>query len=510
LAEILALLLGRKEADIFPWEDSGCFVQRQGALSCMGYHRSVQKKVGGGDVFQAQNIFMWNQFLFMAVLNPIFRIVGAMQEKNRNRILVLCWMLLVPIYFVRISKNALPWFVFLSEKQWDIVGCVILFAIIVFSQRRKLRLLEASKWYSIFFYLPPIIIFLSSFDHPLGIGLRTFSLMLMFVFPCLYFVWASRGDFETLFRHLSWALVVSGFVFFVVNALFFFSDGSIVNGRFYGITPNPNSVGVYVAANLLGAFYLFFTTKGKLLVFPVLSIYTGMLLLALALSRTALLAVSAMFIAGVVFECVRQKENVRLQRRVLIKCLALVVVGIGFMVAISSYMIYSGSGLASLMSGGGNMFANLWNRLTASLHAGATIEQFSAYRTSIWKLFLEGLSVRGKDFNIEPVIWNGQPFSAHNTVLEFSYRCGIFAGLFYLLFIVFSLVLIFRSHGKENSHIFLFPMMSGLSFLFYSMLDTVIMPFCYSVILCFFVCVSPLMFRGRANDDKMPQERETT
>jgi hypothetical protein len=443
-----------------------------------------------------KNPFCWNQALFMAVLNPIHRIAGGITETQRDRLLMVCMLLLMPIYIIRISPSH-PWFVPLTETQWDIIGCIILFAAAIFSQKGDLRLLVPNNWFCLAYYLPPLFIILAGFLHPISAGFLPFSLILIFGFPCLYFVWANRGDFEVLFRIFSWALVIGGFVFIALNVLFYSAD-SFANGKFVGITPNPNTVGEHLAMSLIGAFYLYFTESRKRLFPLVLFICIFMGMLVTSQSRTAGLSVATIFIAGALFEIARKKGD-KQELAGFLKRIALLVGLCLIGVLLILVMFVMGNDFANRQA---DLLQSQWGRLISFVQGGITLEQFSSERTGIWKLFFDGLTIFGKDFNAAPIIWNGQYFGAHNTFLEFGYRCGILAGASYLLFGLFSLAMIFRSHAGKTDQYFLFTCMSTIIFFIYSMLEVPNTPFYYGVIICFFVGIGPRLFQNKGKQNE--------
>ena len=183
------------------------------------------------------------QTVYIRMLNPIYRITGKMSDKARNTVIqVLCFYF--PIYMIIFYSKVeleLSW----THFQTHLVGSIVILLIAIFSIDRPLDYVSWNKILTVPFFLSGIGLIITGFIHPTGDGYRLFGFMLVFIYPCFYFVWNNRGDYQHLFYRLSIAITVVGLIWFVC-CFIMACKGHLTletNGRVRGIADNANLFG---------------------------------------------------------------------------------------------------------------------------------------------------------------------------------------------------------------------------------------------------------------------------
>lgn len=139
-----------------------------------------------------------------------------------------------------------------------------------------------------------------------------------------------------------------------------------------------------------------------------------------------------------------------------------------------------------------------------------TADQFSTGRLSVWKAYLEKLTLFGVEEK-EPVyidILYRSINTTHMTILEIAYESGIFAGVFYfavnILSGILAIVYAWKKRGEAYS---LMPLMVILTFGVDSVLRTNNISFNYMTTFYYYLILFPLMTMGKAGESAVPAPR---
>jgi hypothetical protein len=457
------------------------------------------------------------QEIYIRILEPIRAQTVKVNETARDRVVWVCAFLLVAILLVRFQGLHRVTFL-LPELQWNIMGSAILFVMILFSMKDKLRKLEANRVFSILYFVPILLVLFSSFDHYTGDGYRSFSLMILFGFPCLYFVWGNRGDHEKLFAILSWAFIWGGVALYVSSlAVSILGIEPIQFVAYSGVTTNQNLIGHYAGSVILCSLYLLYSRRNAW-VFLCSMLAVSAFMLLLSSCRMALLATCANCLIFLVSTLKRRRAEKPLRRTVNkntknTRKKTVIVIAVVIVIVIGGVALNSPSATDSPFA-----VADENNRLVSQIARSTalfkyklsvderTLDQLTSYRWEIWVDYLEGITIRGKDYNAFPIHFTSSEWvhSAHNFPINFAYRCGLFSGALFLLFellaLFFSLRHIFRKRAPTGRELFLGMVVA--SFFLVSMLEVTVMSFYLVWQLLFYLCLGTLMFKPSSETKK--------
>ena len=447
------------------------------------------------------------QKIFISVLNPIFGITKKIDIKVRERISDACLIIIAIQFFVFTSwqKYGIEY----GYSQLFISNTVLLLIVIVFSVKEPLVKVENNKLFCIPWFLCTVLIIISGLHHNITPALMFFAGTMLFVFPCLYFVWNNRGDYETLFIKASRAIIAAMIIF---NILQLAIAPLYSNEAYSGIAVNPNSIGIASTAGVISSLYLIVMREKHIWIY-VLSAGMGAAFAVLSASRASVLAIMLVMISFLVcyLRSCKMRFNGRIKKSIAI-VLILTAVCIG---SVSGYRFilseitpavrefvldkvatqaYAEDDTQENNSALVNKFMNRDG-----------VESMSSGRIYIWKSYIRNLNLVGHErgdqgLYIEEMYGN---YSAHNTYLEIAYRSGIFAGLAYAFIAVYAAVYAFRfMFGKKifDYRLSLIPM-AVLAFGVLSNLERALYPLEKAHIFLFFIALAP-MFMKRRYDQK--------
>ncbi|MCL2492854.1 MAG: hypothetical protein FWF33_02280 [Clostridiales bacterium] len=485
------------------------------------------------------------QRLYCAVLNPLGRKAQKISEKNRDSIVFTALLFMTVLYVLDAFFENIGSGSALQELTYDprvtmIIGSVLILIAAIFSIKGELKPLKLRLPFVVVYCAAFALIFIAGSIHYVGAGYHIFPLMMVFVFPALFLVWGNRTDVYRMYRLLAGAVCIAGLAIFVVTVL---AAPDADGGRYQGLTGNPNALGFSAVASLAGALYLLLTEKGWRLILPAVCAAGNFGLLLLSESRSSLLcAFCVLFCAGAVLIRGGRKNEAAKQRgrRTAVIAVALIV---GFplaQLAVQNPGLIQWNPLPAISAspaepaavsepapavsvpGSSVLSGNLSQKNDSAVSdltdrfpsKGESLNGFSSGRIAGWKVFLSKVTLTGVDPTSERIYVDGIFFqSAHNAPLDIAYRCGAFAGVFYLLMLLgaffFALRKIF-SRGCFSPHL-LFPCIGILSSFFISMLDVPILPFDSTGTSLFFLSLTPLVFFTRSDTQGAPtEEREQT
>ena len=462
--------------------------------------------------FKLNNPIYYLQCLYSIVLNFLFKFVGKIPEKVRDIILWLSMLLLWVICFFRESLVFTKLHLKFNLTEWMLIGTAVLLLIILFSIKQPLIKMQINKLFCFFYFLLPILIIFASFFHELGRGMRPFALILLFIFPALYYVWGCRGDYEKIFRMLACSIVIVGTVLILLNNAYLvyskqdLTISEVFVWRYAGLFRNPNALGVTLIPIFTGLFYLFYTEKRKSFLWLVTILILASFLLLFTGSRTALLAVVAQFFVFIIFIINKNKgQNAKgsskksTTRAVVIILVVLIMFATLFtLVSLSRSPEHPQIKMVFL-----EHLVPDFNRSLTDLSSG---------RLDIWKSYISELTLLGKNPAENPIYLGDAQMSAHNTSIEIAFRAGIPAGICFTILLLIALFFAFRCMGRSRSieKYMVFPALAISAYFFPAMLEVPFMAFsAYSnYVLCFYIAISVLMFKSNAPQIEIGEKQD--
>ena len=363
------------------------------------------------------------------------------------------------------------------------IGSVMIIIISALSVKERLSIITWNKGVYIPFFSFSISIIVSGSIHPIGDGFMSFGFMLLLIYPMLYIAWDNREDYETLFDYISIANIIAGALYFIYYCGILFSGNDrVVGGRHAGGMANANFysfIGVSILCSALYLLYRFTGRKNKKkieLLYYLIFVTIGITFVFGGKSRSSII-ICLTNIAVFVILFVKNRINMSQKS----KRLLLISIGLAILLA----TVY------------------LWRiqALTRFSTAGKTLDQFTSGRLRLWQSYLSKLNILGHDMN--SVDWKELTAgiatrSAHNTFLEFSYRCGIITGLLGLAFQLVTIMhacykLFCKKHNKDYEA---FVIICIVHYTILSMVDIASIPLGSFGAFTFYLAVAPLFKRN--------------
>ena len=424
------------------------------------------------------------QSSYKALLNCLYNNVTIKIPVKTRELLIQIIFLIFAFYFIVFRTKR--FYVMLMEEQ-DIclfLGAALFMLAAVLSMRGEVSVVPWRKSIVIPYYLFALGIVGTGLMHPIGEGYGFFGLMLLSVYPCLYIVWNNRGDYEELFDRIAIAFMVAGNIYFFWFAYADFTDTEkIVDGRHEGGLFTANFLSFLgVCLSCVSLYYLYRCIEKKAskpaLISSVISILMGAILISKGEGRSSMLILAASA-AVVIFFIVKKTaiaENVDRKKISIVLIIAL----ISFAV-----LLVTGIKLGVLQ----------FDRFD---FRNKTPEEFSSGRLNIWSNYLLNLNLLGHDmslvdwFELSPGIGTHH---AHNTFLEYSYRCGVPVGIccvaIQLAAGIITLGIMFRK--KVNTGADLFVVIFSIQYLVHSLIDIATIPLTNYGTFMFYICLAPLL-----------------
>lgn len=498
------------------------------------------------------------QTIFLVVLKPFVWLAQKMSERIKNFLIGASFFgIMVIIYLEHTNITSLilrqlPLPSIVKYVFFDLLGCVFMAIVAVCSikgplRRRRCNALMTLLWTGmcVFFIVSAIY---TSLDW------AAISIIFTLVFPCVYFIWNNRGDYNTLFRLLTKGLVSFNLVFFVLSVLF----SPITGGQYRALFTNANSLGQYLTCTIplflmnyslawrswsqkpraaapvrpnwrhpgtLFRYAAFACRDHKCLVPSLLGLGTSAALIVFSRSRTALLAAAISLILWFVLSYLvnhwgeSPKEiALRAVKHILPVILAVVVCvpATFWLIKGGTYAVYYYAAVNNLLPeeyeyldprlNGAKLDAALAAAIDRLDTEGKDADQVTTHRTLIWKAFGDRAELFGHERGKIYVHDYGVAATAHNCLIQILYDSGIFTTLFYLAINVaagFRALLYFFRRKKGDPYA-IFPVLLMPGYLVTSLLASSYPPFAYGIALVYWLVQAPLFEKKLREPNALP------
>lgn len=489
------------------------------------------------------------QSVYIFILNIVYQVTGKIDKRVRNVIIWSFSFLLIVLCIYNYSVWSPRSGTIQVER--DIVGCICLTVIAVFSIDGALKKIKWNRVFLIIWYGLAGMIFLSGCLHSVENSYWLWSVSMLAGFPGFYLIWQNRKDYQTLFNIISSAMLIATLIYFAVCLMTIDSD-ALLGGRYRLFMQNPNHLGKMAASGMVAALYLSIQRKNSW----IYGAACGMCikLAVLSGSRAALVIIGAQLIVYFVFHIksvIRDRMYSRTAVNLGIFLVLLCVCFWGYGKSLEYYQaVHEQEKIAEQTEkqqavqgpeeaephqesqkvetsaevqtadestempiteesaevpvpeeaapSGGTGINNtevLEERLTVK---GKTLDQFTSGRVAIWKHLLKKINLLGNDWKKYK---RGTPEYtyqwAHNDIIEITYRSGVVAGIFEILFLAYLSIYILKILCfKQKVRIFhWFIILSILVYGGYAMMDVISFPFSMQYTFMLFSSLMPLFER---------------
>lgn len=436
-------------------------------------------------------------------------------KKVRKAVMFICSFFLTSFYVAYFDINNTFRLINQNTKCNIICGAVLVI-LVIFSVDRPLKCVTWNKPLFWLFFSAGAGLFIISLIHPVGSGYRTMGLMMMVGFPCLYFVWNNRGDYEVLFNSLSTASMLTGVIVYL-QFVYMATHGELINlgGRVSAFFINSNMFSMFGVMMVCSATYMFLAKRESMIWFVANAfIYAmGWDIILLSVSRAALLIGLGSVFSLAIFELKYKgeefssgKRRTKALRIAAVFSMVFVFFFIGDkLVDINSIIIYRQQVEAeqakqeeAVAEGEIEVVTAADSDESSDIEVPEEITEndtdsfanrldtnngsdFSAGRIMLWKQYVSHLNLLGNSFNKKDVLemTGGYVTHAHNNFLEFGYRCGVPVALLHIALELYAgiICLIFLFNKKYNKPEHLFAIVFMVCYAVYSMLDVATLPF---------------------------------
>ena len=316
------------------------------------------------------------------------------------------------------------------------------------------------------------MIILTRLIHPIPDYLMFWGFLGATGIPLLYLAWSSKDHTDHLVMLVAKAAAWNCVLFFILHIILLplidsepLVDPAVYQlSRFYGLSSNPNNIGLLSLAYFTGALYAaIFSEKRNMLYSGICGIALGFLLLSQ--SRTSMMGIIAEVI--VIIPCLLRlrdsgtpaftifsagnTDRSRIRRPLF--ALALFVTMTAGSMALLSYeasILRHPVEESTIL----DRFAQIGTAGEAVGSDGQEVEEplldpvlnrILSGRGVTWAVFYHNLKPFGQVKPPGGVTWRGiQKDYAHNNILEITYQCGYIAGILYTLWIICTLVFLGR------------------------------------------------------------------
>lgn len=444
------------------------------------------------------------QRIYIFMLNPIGRVTSKLSVERKNLILSICFFLisLQCFFYTTWEKYGVSF----GYAELLIINTVFFCIIIIFSIDKPLIMIEWNKDIYIPWFLCSVFMIAAGLHHSITNALLFFAGLMLLVFPCFYFVWNNRTDYDLLYRIVSKAVIAAILFFYFINIL---SVPYVAGQAYQGIAVNPNSIGIASIAGVIASLYLV-CVENKNLWLYVVSAGISSAFAYFSVSRASIIAI---LLAYIVFAIVyiRGSETIKLRinKKMIIMCATIIsillsVVCVKFILTeitpktqpyIEHFLFessYAENGSEEINEANDNLLMEKFSR-------GEDVASMSSGRTDIWRAYIKELDFIGHERNEQglyiPEMYG--EYSAHNSYIEIAYRCGILAGLLYAWIAIYAAIYSFRFLiGKKlyNYRYGIIPM-AVMAFGVLSNLERALYPFEKVHILLFFIALAPMFVK---------------
>ena len=457
------------------------------------------------------------QNLYLLVLNPIGRITQKIDERIRNAIITLCG-LFFSVFFIAYYDKYERLGLYLNHAHNNAVCWCVLAILIIFSIKTPLKKIKWDPMLFLSFFSAGAGIVFISFFHSVGNGYASHGLAMMFGFPCLYFVWNNRKDYDTLYKRLSGAMSATGLLLYIY-CIWLATTGALnsTNGLVCAFFFNSNLFSMVGMAMVCSAVYMFYAYWGNLLPFlyTALTFSTGWSVILLGGSRlSVLIGIGAVF--SLLVYSVKTKKT-RITDSSQLSSYAKVLVVVALMVALTSFgfrlskineavLIERSTDNATELSKGvqNTDYEEKNPTIEKFTMEGQDLNTYTSGRIVLWEKYSAHLNMIGNDISKTnfTTLTGSYVVHAHNNFLEYAYRCGVPVACIHIYLELYSgvicLMLLFNKKYREPYYLFAIVFM--FCYAIESLFDIATLPFERHAPFFFYMSLMPVF--GKASADK--------
>lgn len=411
------------------------------------------------------------QKFYILILNPFCGLSEKINDKMKSALIYIVCFLLYSTCYVWYSIIGMGTPLTLLSRMLQSIVLIIILIFLGLS-----RPLKVKKWNRLVFYtwfiLGALMLVMGFFSEQ-NTGYWMTGPVIALGLPCFYMVYGEQKKYELIFDAICKAAIICSIIYFFI-CLYgeFINDNIWVANRYNGLTIDANKIGELCLSSFCCIIYYFLVGNSKK--WKIVSLAAmGMLLgqTYLTQSRTTILAM-VFILCFYLIIIVKNAVNEKNIRTIINKCGLVAVSLILAVVAVNIINFTHQKHVDSLQQPSSEAVASIQedSQSDASIETdagqtdyrkilpekGADMNSYSSGRLFIWQTYAEGFNFIGNSADAEvPISPLIKQRTAHNSLVEITYRSGYVTGFVYLILEmitgIYILIVMFRKNSKNSN-----------------------------------------------------------
>lgn len=432
----------------------------------------------------------WLQKIYILILNPFCGLSESISPGIRKAaVYIICFLLYATCYCWYSIIGMGTQLTLLSRMLESIVLIVIL---IFLGLDKPLKPVKWNKPFIYCWFALGMLMLIMGFFNEQNTGYWMTGPVIALGLPCFYMVYGRREKYEMIFDAICKAAMIISIIYFFVCLYGEYVSDNVwdATSRYNGLTIDANKIGELCLASFCVIIYYMLVGKQK--AWRILSMVSMGAIIGqtyLTQSRTTILAMA--FIVGFyliisVKDAVTGKEFGRLSKRIGILVISAVIAAVAVKAidqVHDNYLLGQQEPQEVSEEADTNTQAAQTTVSTTEPSSeyrdlmpaeGQDLNSFSSGRLFIWQTYAEGFNFIGNPADAEnPISPLIKQRTAHNSLVEITYRSGYITGAVYLILIIMTGIYILKvmiRNNRKNSDGDYFMAIASIGYLIFTSL----------------------------------------
>lgn len=432
----------------------------------------------------------WLQKLYILILNPFCGLSESISPGIRKAaVYIVCFLLYATCYCWYSIIGMGTQLTLLSRMLESIVLIVIL---IFLGLDKPLKPVKWNKPFIYCWFALGMLMLIMGFFNEQNTGYWMTGPVIALGLPCFYMVYGRREKYEMIFDAICKAAMIISIIYFFVCLYGEYVSDNVwdATSRYNGLTIDANKIGELCLASFCVIIYYMLVGKQK--AWRILSMVSMGAIIGqtyLTQSRTTILAMA--FIVGFyliisVKDAVTGKEFGRLSKRIGILVISAVIAAVAVKAidqVHDNYLLGQQEPQEVSEEADTNTQAAQTTVSTTEPSSeyrslmpaeGQDLNSFSSGRLFIWQTYAEGFNFIGNPADAEnPISPLIKQRTAHNSLVEITYRSGYITGAVYLILVIMTGIYILKvmiRNNRKNSDGDYFMAIASIGYLIFTSL----------------------------------------
>lgn len=441
----------------------------------------------------------WLQKIYILILNPFCGLSESISPGIRKAaVYIICFLLYATCYCWYSIIGMGTQLTLLSRMLESIVLIIIL---IFLGLEKPLKPVKWNKPFIYCWFALGMLILIMGFFNEQNTGYWMTGPVIALGLPCFYMVYGKREKYELIFDAIcKSAMIISIIYFFVCLYGEYISDNIWdATGRYNGLTIDANKIGELCLASFCVIVYYMLVGKQK--IWKIISVISLGIIVGqtyLTQSRTTILAmlfITAFYLIIAFKDAIVERDAGRLARRIGMLVIPVIIAAAAVNAINFVHENYVAEAQAAQEPASEEAASTETETVATSTAAagaaeetraeyrdlvpekGADLNSFSSGRLFIWQTYADGFNFIGNPSDAEtPISPLIKQRTAHNSLVEITYRSGYITGAVYLIIVILTgiyiLKVMFRSNRKNTDNDYFMAIISIGYLIFTSLMSS--------------------------------------